>query len=110
MRTVIENIDFLYDKIIVICSVDIDYLEEWDMKHINFEMINEIKNKDDFISFIKKYVISDENNFQLNEYLESVISWVEDMEGFFRNIGQKQPDSIDWSFISTLFYVGKIYE
>ncbi len=77
---------------------------------MNFETINEIKNKSDFLSFMKKYVISDDNHVQVNEYLESVMSWVEDMDGFYNNTKIKQPDSIDWSFIATLFYVGKIYE
>lgn len=77
---------------------------------MNIETINKIKNKNDFLTFMKERVISDDNQVQLNEYLESVISWVEDMDGFYNNTGIKQPDSIDWSFIATLFYVGKIYE
>ncbi len=77
---------------------------------MDLNTVNEIKNKDDFLKFIRKYVITEDNHVQLNEYLESVISWVEDMEGFYINTGQKQPNSIDWSFIATLFYVGKIYE
>lgn len=77
---------------------------------MNFETINEIKNKNDFLNFIRKYLIKDENQAQLNEYLESVMPWVEDMDGFYNNTGLKQPYSIDWSFIATLFYVGKIYE
>ena len=77
---------------------------------MQLKIIDEIKNKEDFLFFIKKYVISEDNHVQLNEYLKSVISWVEDMEGFYVNTGQKQPDSINWSFIATLFYVGKIYE
>ena len=77
---------------------------------MNIETINKIKNKNDFLTFMKEHVISDDNQVQLNEYLESVISWVEDMDGFYSNTGIKQPDSIDWSFIATLFYFGKIYE
>jgi len=77
---------------------------------MNYEIINEIRSKKDFLTFIKEYVISDNNPAQLNDYLKSIMSWVEDMDGFYNNIGQKRPDSIDWSFIATLFYVGKIYE
>jgi len=77
---------------------------------MNFETIDKIKNKNDFLAFIKEFVISDDNQARLNEYLESMMSWVEDMEGFYQNTGKKIPDSIDWSFIATLFYVGKIYE
>lgn len=77
---------------------------------MDLNTVNNIKNKQDFLLFMKKYVITDDNPVQLNEYLESVISWVGDMEGFYDNTGQKQPDPIDWSFIASLFYVGKIYE
>lgn len=77
---------------------------------MQLKIIDEIKNKEDFLFFLRKYVISDDNQVQLNEYLESVMSWVEDMDGFYSNTGIKKPVSIDWSFIATLFYVGKIYE
>lgn len=77
---------------------------------MDFKTISNIRNKDDFLDFIKNYVVSTDNHIKLNEYLESVMSWVEDMDGFYTNTGYKQPDAIDWSFIATLFYVGKIYE
>ena len=77
---------------------------------MKFETIDKIKNKNDFLNFVKEVVISDDNQDCLNDYLESITSWVEDMEGFYKNTGNKIPDSIDWSFIATLFYVGKIYE
>ncbi len=77
---------------------------------MDFDTIKKIKDENDFVSFIKEYVISDDNQTQLNDYLESMISWVEDMEGFYNNTGQRRPDLVDWSFIATLFYVGKIYE
>ena len=77
---------------------------------MKFETIDKIKNKNDFLNFVKESVISYDNQDCLNDYLESIMSWVEDMEGFYKNTGKKIPDSIDWSFIATLFYVGKIYE
>ena len=55
-------------------------------------------------------VITRENDTHLNEYLESVVSWIEDMDGFYNNMGLNKPENIDWSFIATLFYVGRIYE
>lgn len=75
-----------------------------------FNAIENIKCKEDFLSFMNTYVVSNENDTHLNEYLESVVSWVEDMDGFYNNLGVAQPENIDWSFIATLFYVGKIYE
>lgn len=49
-------------------------------------------------------------NSDIDSYLEGVHSWVEDMEGYFYNMNREIPQNIDWNFIATLFYVGKIYE
>lgn len=79
-------------------------------------VINEIKTKDDFIEFVNK--LSSDNrerseqwvNNDVPSYLEGIGSWVEDMEGYFMNMQKEMPDNIDWSFMATLLYVGKIYE
>ena len=80
------------------------------------ELIEDIKNKEDFISFINK--LSNDNQINNDEwenkdilsYLEGVTSWVEDMDGYYKNMKLDVPTDIDWKFIATLFYVGKIYE
>ena len=80
------------------------------------EKINSIKNKEDFISFIDilltdNRVNNDEwENKDILSYLDAISSWVKDMEGYYRNMKLGIPASIDWKFIATLFYVGKIYE
>lgn len=75
-----------------------------------YNAIENIKSKEDFLKFMNTNVITHENDTHLNEYLESVVSWIEDMDGFYNNMGLNKPDNIDWSFIATLFYVGRIYE
>ena len=77
---------------------------------MDINTINEIKSREDFLEFVKDHVISDDNDVHVNDYLESVVSWVEDMDGFYANLGLKKPEAIDWSFVATLFYVGRIYE
>jgi hypothetical protein len=80
------------------------------------ESINKIENKDDFIKFIELLADDKSNNFldwenvDIASYLNSIKSWVEDMEGYYRNMNLDIPNNIDWKFIATLFYVGKIYE
>ena len=49
-------------------------------------------------------------NVNVSEYLEAIASWVEDMDGYYRNMNLEMPKNLDWRFITTLFYVGKIYE
>ena len=49
-------------------------------------------------------------NKDILSYLDAISSWVEDMEGYYQYMKLDIPASIDWKFIATLFYVGKIYE
>ena len=76
-------------------------------KHI--EMLGKIKSKEDFIKFIEIYT-SAISDLSVKDYLESVASWTEDMEGYYSNTGKEIPENINWDFIATLFYVGSIYE
>ena len=78
--------------------------------------INNISTKEDFMSFLK--ALRDDRrtngreweNPQIDSYLDGIVSWVEDMDGYYHNMGMDIPTNINWSFIATLFYVGKIYE
>lgn len=72
--------------------------------------IDEIKNREDFIRFVKRNVIDKSNSISVNDYLESILSWVMDMDGYYINSGTEIPENIDWSFIATLLYIGRIYE
>ena len=73
------------------------------------EMLGKIKNKEDFIKFIEIYT-SAISDLSVKDYLESVASWTEDMEGYYSNIGKEIPKNINWDFIATLLYAGSIYE
>lgn len=80
------------------------------------EILKNIKTKEDFIDFIN--ILFNDINEKPEEweyksvvsYLESMQSWVEDMEGYYNNTIQEVPQDINWNFIATLLYVGKIYE
>lgn len=80
------------------------------------EILKNIKTKKDFIDFIN--ILFNDINENPEEwedksvisYLESMQSWVEDMEGYYNNTKQEIPRDINWNFIATLLYVGKIYE
>ena len=76
-------------------------------KHI--EMLGKINSKEDFIKFMEIYV-STINDSSVKEYMESVLSWAEDMEGYYHNNKKEIPQNINWNFIATLLYVGSIYE
>lgn len=81
-----------------------------------YDKIDEIHTREDFMDFMNLMIKDKEmnpeewENKSISEYLEAVASWVEDMDGYYCNMNLKMPKSIDWKFIATLFYVGKIYE
>lgn len=80
------------------------------------DIINSIMNKEDFLCFMEKLKEDSQlngeewENKEIYSYLAGISSWLEDMEGYFHNMGMVMPTDIDWQFIATLFYVGKIYE
>ena len=80
------------------------------------ERISKIHTREEFVEFLN-LMINDEqinseewNDKSITEYLEGIASWVEDMDGYYKNMNLQIPTNIDWKFIATLMYVGKIYE
>lgn len=81
-----------------------------------YDKINNIKSKEELIDFL--YLLSKDSvkkkkewqNDTIEDYLTSVASWIEDMEGYYENMNLPMPQNVNWSFIAILFYVGKIYE
>lgn len=80
------------------------------------ESINAIQTRESFIEFLYFMIKDKENNSEewknksITEYLEGMASWVEEMDGYYNNMKLQMPRDIDWKFIATLLYVGKIYE
>lgn len=83
--------------------------------NINIEIEN-VKTKEDLFRFLEMLANNRKNNAEewenksIEDYLLSIQSWAEDMEGYYENNNLEVPQRIDWNFIATIFYVGKIYE
>ena len=81
-----------------------------------YEKIEQVTTKDEFLEFLImlskdfKLNVDEWENKSINYYLEAIESWIEDMEGYYMNSGLPVPNNIDWNFLATIFYVGKIYE
>ncbi|MDE6776379.1 MAG: hypothetical protein K2J25_00430 [Oscillospiraceae bacterium] len=73
------------------------------------ELLGNIRNKKDFLYFMELFG-KNIKNISIQDYLECISSWVESMEGYYKNTNQEMPKNINWDFIATLFYVGSIYE
>ena len=78
--------------------------------------IKNVKTKEDFLRFLemlandRKINALEWENKSVEDYLLSIQSWTEDMEGYYENNNLEVPQNINWNLIATIFYVGKIYE
>lgn len=80
------------------------------------EKIKNIESKEDFISFVE--MLSSDftqnknewNNQTVEEYLAGLVSWVEDMDGYYQNVNKPISEKINWNFFANVLYSGKIYE
>ena len=75
----------------------------------HIEMLGKIKSREEFIKFMQFYIAAT-NDAPVRDYLDALTSWVEDMDGYYNNIGKEVPKDINWDFIATLLYAGSIYE
>ncbi len=78
--------------------------------------INEINNKEDFVNFVELLVSNLKSNPEewtnksLLEYLESISSWTEDMEGYYQNNDMPIPENINWKVFANILIAAKMYE
>lgn len=78
--------------------------------------IKNVKTKEEFLRFLEilandRRSNEDEwENKSVEDYLLSIQSWIEDMDGYYENNNIEVSQNIDWNFIANIFYVGKIYE
>ncbi|MDQ0271327.1 DUF7660 family protein [Cytobacillus purgationiresistens] len=81
-----------------------------------YKELQQVNNKEQFTQFISSLTTDfklkpDEwENNDIESFLQGVKSWVEDMEGYYENNNLPIPKDIDWNYIATIFYVGKLYE
>ena len=75
-----------------------------------------IKTKSDFVDFVNSLVKDLRNNSEewpnnsLSDYLESMASWTEDMEGYYINNNMPVPTNVDWRIFANILIAAKIYE
>lgn len=77
---------------------------------------NSIQTKEELIKLI--YLLSKESvmksnswrNNDLSSYLEAIASWIEDMDGFYENMGKSLPEKINWSVFADILMAARIYE
>jgi len=80
------------------------------------EIRQKIQSKDDLVSFIlilikflKEYP-EDWENITLESYLDALAAWINDMDGYFHNIGEPVPQQPDWELIGRSLMNASNYE
>ncbi len=80
-------------------------------------MITEkIKNKRDFITFVlelrKDFKDNPESweNRDIDAFLEALAAWVDDMDGYYLNIGEPIPTEPSWRHFADMLMGASVYE
>lgn len=80
------------------------------------QKVNEINSKEDFIDFVELLASNLKNNPEewvnksLPDYLGSISSWTEDMEGYYQNNGMTMPENVNWKVFANILIAAKMYE
>ncbi|WP_317419035.1 MULTISPECIES: hypothetical protein [unclassified Morganella (in: enterobacteria)] len=76
----------------------------------------EINTRENFIQFLEflssnaRNNMSEWENKDLPSYIESMASWVEDMEGYYLNQNLSDPENVNWTFIADILMAARVYE
>ncbi|WP_254438330.1 hypothetical protein [Paenibacillus sp. DCT19] len=86
-----------------------------DMSNI-YENLEKIENREDMVRFISSLVedlknnLKDWANISLEDYLNGMASWIEDMGGLYPESEREQLEQLDWKLIAMVLYTGSRYE
>ena len=79
-------------------------------------MADSVGSRDQFVDFLvalRKDVVTHPEEWQnktLDEYLEALSAWVQDMDGYYRNNNRPVPASPDWKNVAEMMLAAKHYE
>lgn len=80
------------------------------------ENLTKVNSKDEFIKFVGELIKDLKNNPEtwgnpnLDNYLEAMQSWVEDMEGWENNLSIDISTMNVWQLMANILFASKIYE
>ena len=81
-----------------------------------YTKINNIESKEDFVNFINLLISDYKTNVHtwenktIEDYLEAMANWVEDMEGYFKYKNIPIPQKIEWNLFANILIAAKMYE
>lgn len=81
-----------------------------------YEKIDKVKTRENLTLFIGELINDYRNNPDrwanktLEEFLEAMQSWIEDMDGYYQNIGKPIPEDSNWNVFANIFFASSMYE
>lgn len=79
-------------------------------------MINTVKTKAELVSLIESMAQELKENPErwenptLDRYLEALASWLTDSQGYYQNMGLKEPVAPSWKDVADMLLAARIYE
>lgn len=81
-----------------------------------YKEVENIRSKEDFTYFLSQLINDYTNNNKewenknIGDFISAMKSWVEDMEGYYKNNHLDVPTNIDWNFFANVLFASRIYE
>lgn len=78
--------------------------------------VQKIRSREDLVSFVRSLADDSKNhsrdweNDNLETYLYALAAWIEDMDGYYQNVGEKLPEYPNWRTLGQMLLAAKIYE
>ena len=80
------------------------------------DQVAAIHTRDDLAAFVEALRLDLQSNPgawenpTLERYLSALASWIEDMDGYYRNRGDEPPKSPTWRTVGEMLIAARIYE
>lgn len=80
------------------------------------QRVHDIQSRDDFVHFVRSLVADLKDrpgqwpNQDLPSFLDGLAAWVEDMDGYFKNMGEPVPLHPSWKTLGQMLLAARVYE
>ncbi len=80
------------------------------------DRLENVKTRKDLSEFVSALLKDLENNntewenASLDDFLEAMSGWIEDMDGYYKNQGKPFSEDQPWKIFAEILYASKVYE
>ncbi len=78
--------------------------------------VEAVRTREDFIAFVESLArdvergACDWENADLPSFLNAMAAWVQDMDGYYKNLGEPMPDPPTWMTFAQILSAALVYE